>query len=505
MALKNEERLTALLLAAAMLTCACTHEVKIEHQTTPPEIFRIGAHSHTCRSTEFSQEYVERRLHQWAEQNEVDAMGLGSPWTAINARTAAYEEHEGLDRYYAGQQATTDPVFDQTDVEAMLTRVNATPGNHTLYYLDNETPKQRYGHLWYIGFSLKVPNWHDYDQGLTAWYSDYDNDDAAINSLTGEPQRRRSYREVVNEQRAAGALCIWAHPTSWWTTDGDPNGPFTTNIAAEMLPQLMEDGYLDGMTVVGYDAYHRDYEGLWFALLDRGYRVPAFAELDISFGHSIESDDCSYFNILPRGQETTLTQEWIKEEFRAAHHTASSGPVLFLTVDGERQGAELTSGANKRHRVTVEAYPAKGERMLSKVELLGRGGEVLYTVRNFEGGRITWIVPGTKEGGYIVARCFGEHDGDYAYKAQQCVRHCAITNPVWLRTPAFLAPQPIVTTTDHMANPKVRELMDYLAKGYFRKDYPGCAPGIIPVAAWRMDEMEEALKADIAPALSTSK
>lgn len=486
--------LSIVALGAAWLMSACAGDVKVERLEEVPEVFRIGAHSHTCRSTDFSQEYVESRLHQWAEENEVDAMGLGSPWTAVNARTAYYEEHEGRDRYYAGQPAAADSAFDRADVEAMMARVNNALGNRTLYYPDNETPKQRYGHLWYVGFSLQVPNWHDYDQGLTAWYTDYDDAEADVNALTGEPQRRRTYREVVDEQRAAGALCIWAHPTSWWTTDGDPNGPFTTNIAAEMLPQLMEDGYLDGMTVVGYDAYHRDYEGLWFALLDRGYRVPAFAELDISFGHNIESDDCSYFNILPRTGQPTLTEDWIKEEFRAAHHTASSGPVLFLTVDGERQGAELTSAEGKRHRVTVEAYPAKGETRLSKVELVGRGGEVLVTVRDFEGGRITWTLKGTAEGGYLVARCFGEHDGDYAYKAQQCVRHCAITNPVWLRTPAFQAPEPIATTTDHMANAKVRELMDYLAKGYFRKDYPGCMPGIVPVAAWRMDEMARALR-----------
>lgn len=492
----NRKILSGLVLGATLLTCACTKDVKIERLTTPPEVFRIGAHSHTCRSTEFSQEYVESRMHQWAKQNEVDAMGLGSPWTAANARITFHEEHEGRDRYYAKQPLPTDSVFNQNDVEAMIARVNTAPGNRTLYYVDNETPKQRYGHLWHVGFSLQVPNWHDYDQGLNTWYSDYDNDDTTLNSLTGKPQQRRTYREVVDEQRAAGALCIWAHPTSWWTTNGDPNGPFTTNIAAEMLPELLEDGYLDGMTVMGYDAFHRDYEALWFALLDRGYRIPAFAELDISFGHNIESDDCSYFNILPRDKHIVLTQEWIKAEFRAAHHTASSGPILFLMVDGKQQGSELTSAQGKHHTVTVEAYPSKGETKLSKVELVGRGGEVLKTIRNFEGGRITWMLNGSEEGGYIVARCFGEHDSDYTYKAQQCVRHCAITNPVWLRTPAFQAPEPIRTTTDHMANAKVRELMDYLAKGYFRKDYPGCVPGVVPVAAWRIDEMAAALRGE---------
>ena len=444
-------------------------------------VFRIGGHSHTCRTADGDQTVVEAKLAEWAERNHVDAMGLGSPWTAENAKTARYVEKEWRDNYYAGVTNGQKRFFDPDDVNAMIRRVNAAPGNKTLYYLDNETPKQCYGHLWHVGFKMTVPNWHDYDQGI-------------LNAP------RRTYREVVDEQRAAGAICVWAHPTSWWTTNGDPNGPFTTNIAAEMLPELMEDGYLDGMTVVGYDAFHRDYQALWFALLDRGYRVPAFAELDISFFHNTTSWDTSFFNLLPNDGKTKLTEEWIVKEFKAAHHTASSGPVVFLTVDGVRQGGEVVSGnvvsgEYKAHVVTIEAEPAPGEKKLSRVELIGRGGEILRTERNFWGGKIEWVVKGTDAGGYLIARVFGENDGDYVYKMQQHVRHCAVTNPVWLRTPAFQPPAPIRTKVDHMKNPKVRELMDYLAKGLFRKDYyKGCTPGIVPVSAWRIDEMAEALK-----------
>ena len=460
-------------------------------------VFRIGGHSHTCRSADAEQSVVETKLAEWAKRNRVDAMGLGSPWTAENAKTAAYIEKEWRDNYYAGVMEGAKRKFDMAEVESKLAKINSAPGNATLFYLDNETPKQRYGHLWHVGFKATGPSWHDYDQGLRAWYSSYDDGDAAINPVNGKPQRRRTYREIVNEQRAAGAICIWAHPTSWWTTDGDPNGPFTTNIAAEMLPELMEDGYLDGMTVVGYDAFHRDYQALWFALLDRGYRVPAFAELDISFVHNTTSWDTSFFNLLPNDGKTKLTEEWIVKEFKAAHHTASSGPVVFLTVDDVQQGGEVASGEGKMHLASVVLEPAPGEKKLSKVELIGRGGEVLQTARDVEAERLVFTVRGTDAGGYLVVRVFGENDGDYAYKPQQHVRHCAVTNPVWLRTPAFQPPAPIRTKVDHMANPKVRELMDYLAKGLFRKDYnKGCTPGIVPVSAWRMDEMAAALRWD---------
>ena len=457
-----------------------------------PKVFRIAGHSHSCRGVQFDQKVVDARLAEWAARNEVSAFGMGSPWSRDNADLARYYETEFRDRYYAGE---TDPErpFRPEDVAAVVAKANAAPGNRTLFYVDNETPKSRYGHVWYVGFRVLHPNWHDYSQDRPVWYSPLDDATAETNSVTGGPHRRRTYREAVDEQRRAGALCIWAHPTSWWTSNGDPNGPFTTNIAAEMLPQLMEDGYLDGMTVQGYDAFHRDYQALWFALLDRGYRVPGFSELDISIAHNTTSWDTSFFNLLPDDGKTELTLDWIVGEFRQARHTMSSGPVLFATVDGRRQGSEIESGKGVRHEVRVSAWPARGQRRLSKVELVGRGGEVLETVRGFEGGEITWTVEGTEAGGYLVVRAFGENDSDYAYKQQQLVRHCAITNPIWLRTDAFRAPAPIRTKTDHMANPKVRELMDYLAKGEFRRDYKGCVPGVVPVAAWRMDEMAKAL------------
>lgn len=458
----------------------------------PRKVFRIAGHSHTCRGTQFTQADIDARLAEWAKRNEVSAFGLGSPWSPENAVQMSHYEHDFRDRYYAGRIDPASPIDLNAAAEAVR-RANAAPGNRTLYYIDNETPKSRYGHCWYVGFKVFVPGWHDYDQDTEVWYSPYDDTTAIANAVTGGPHKRRTYRAVVDEQRKAGALCIWAHPTSWWTANGNPNGPFTTNIAAEMLPELMEDGYLDGMTVQGYDAFHRDYQALWFALLDRGYRVPGFSELDLSIAHNTTGHDTAFFNILPDDGKTRLTLAYIIGEFRKARHTMSSGPVVFMTVDGAAQGDEICSGEGMRHEVVVEAWPAQGEKKLSKVELVGRGGEVIGMARDVTGGRISFEVEGSEAGGYLVVRVFGENDSDYVYKAQQRIRHCAVTNPVWLRTDAFRAPAPIRTTIDHMANPKVRALMDYLARGHFRKDYPGCTPGVVPVAAWRIDEMAEAL------------
>ena len=474
-----------MMIFAAVLAAAAVNAA------TPPAVFKCAGHSHTCRGTNFTQEVIWNNLKKWSEATGATAFGLGSPWSPENAKMAVYYEKEFRDRYYAGE-VDENCKFDPAEVQKTIDAANAL-GTKTLFYVDNETPKQRYGHLWHIGFKVSVPNWHDYDQNLRTWYSSYDDGNCAMNPVNGKPHRRRTYREVVNEQRAAGALCIWAHPTSWWTVNDAPHGPFTTNIAAEMIPELLEDGYLDGMTVVGYDAFHRDYQALWFALLDRGYRVPAFAELDMSVGHNITSGDTCFFNLLKDDGKTKFSLDFMKEEFRKARHTASSGPIVFMTIDGREQGDEIEDKAGALHTIKVSAWPAKGEKCLSKVELVGRGGETLKTVRDWRGGEIEWTIEGTEKGGYYVVRVFGEHDSDYLYKPQQMVRHCAVTNPIWLRTDRFRAPAPIKTKRDHMENPKVRELMDYLADGKFRKDYRVCTPGIVPVPAWRIDEFAAAL------------
>ena len=43
------------------------------------------------------------------------------------------------------------------------------------------------------------------------------------------------------------------------------------------------------------------------------------------------------------------------------------------------------------------------------------------------------------------------------------------------------------------ANRRVRDLMDYLGRGDFLRDFPGCEPGQVPVAAFRLDEFRTAL------------
>ncbi len=511
----------------------------VSSPSLPPAWTGVACHTHLVRNPKAGDDVSRANLLAWTRANHVGAVGLGSPWTSRSAATYRRFETVERDRYFAG---LVDPasVMDRDDILEMIRAVNEAARGETLFYLDNETPKMRYGHLWHVGFDYQVPAWHDYDQDRHVSYSELD-PVADPNPLApGGAHLRRTYMEVVARQRQAGAICVWAHPTSWWHGDSQ-GGSFVTNIASDMLPELFADGRLDGLTVQGYDAYHRAYQALWFALLDRGWRIPGFAELDLSPGHGASSEKGHILLNVLHGISGAPTMDEILSAFRAARHGISSGPYLRLEADGLPTGSELAPGV--RH-VRVTACPAEDERALGRVELLGPGGAVLAHLDDFPGGTAEFDVEASA-GDWLLARAFGEHDGDYASKPQQQVRHCALTNPVFfgpdrsapVRTTLTLepgdfagAPMRIVTAAGEtllrgtvptaptvyvlpasarlevarpdgrvrtlplsMVNPRVRARMDYLADGRFLADFPDCRPGEVPFEAFRYDEMREAI------------
>jgi len=503
----------------------------------------IATHSHTVRSHSVDFEQAKRNLVEWARTRGIAAVGVGSPWEPVSA--SHYKQCETVDRdAYFGGRIAPESMMDREPIEALLRDLNRQGGGRTLFYLDNETPKNRHGHLWYVGFDYQVPGWHDYSQDHRVQFWDGDSCEDP-NALTGGCHRRRSYAEVVARQRQAGALAIWAHPTSWWTQEG----AFITNIAAELVLHLHADGFLDGMVVQGYDAFHRAYQALWFDLLDRGVRVPGYAELDACFDKAPIAAAGTFLNYVPAAARAPGL-DMIVPALRAARHYVSSGPHLVLEVDGRPMGSRLASGAGARHRAIVTAWPAPGEACLSRLELIGRGGATLARVDGFAGGTLEFEVAGDDEGGWLLVRAVGEQD-DPDRQRQQQIRHCALTNPVWLDAPRsprheavvtdlVVASEPdgaargaswtlataageslargvlgadplkvqahpcarlLLTYTDGrrrdiplaMANAAVRMHIDHLADGHFRDDDPSLEPGEIPVRAFRFDAMREAL------------
>ncbi len=534
----------------------------IEHQVQEPSARwraawkRVLTHTHTFSGREDHGGAVPpptayARLARWAAERGVDAVGMGSPYTPEAA--AAQQRYDGpqRDRYYeAGfdRQAVRQSQLEQ--VRQMLERVAACAENGTLFYLDNETPKGRFGHMWWVGYHADEPPWHDYDQDFDRWmlHRSVPGDDSA----EPMPYTRRPYTQIVAIQRGAGALGYWAHPTSWWR---DGQGRFITNIASELPAHLIAEGFADGMVVMGYQAYRPAYLALWHKLLDAGFRLPGVAEMDV--GLSCES------TWQRRGQRVLLNQLWLGEgtgrpavdeltrAFASGRLVASSGPVLDLTVDGHAMGQVAPSGGDVTHQVELTACAADGDQRLGRVELRGPGEELLWAGEDLPGGRLRLALPGMRQRGYVTARAFGAVQGK-AEGGRHGPAQVAISNPVYFHPPGegFEKPMPTrvrvaagddspfagatvrfetaggellekgrltrdgaevtmpahgrVTCVDQdgrsrtlyliTANERLMEVQRYLYRGRFLRDFPNSASGVVPPEAWRLEDYRRAME-----------
>lgn len=483
-------------------------------------------------------------LVDWMRARAIDAAGVGSPYTPATQASYKQFEDEQRDVYY-------NPAFDPQsvkcgkDVAALIEDLNRISAGGPYLYLDNETPKARYGHMWFVGWWHDFPEWHDYDQPFDRWmcHEQMPDDDRA----EPMPYARRPYMEIVASQRARGALAMWAHPTSWWLT---PTGAFVTNIASEMPAHLIADGFIDGLVIMGYDAYRRDYLGLWFHLLDLGYEVLGLAETDIGLSSMKLWEIDPLFLTHFKHDAASLTTGGIVKALKSGNVYASSGPAITLSIDGVPMGSRLISADGQSHAATVDVRALDGKK-LARLELLSKGGNVIRTIEQPADGQHTFTLPGSNQPGYIIARVFGEGDLPES-KPARGINQFAITNPVYLRPTgwkpigptttefnltvapdsryaggqvafedatgnkldqaALLAGKTItavlpasgrfVLTDTHglssrhyliNANPQVTELQRYLYRGRFRKDYPDMVPGDVPHQAFQLAKFKEAM------------
>lgn len=475
------------------------------------------------------------QLTAWAKRLNIAAIGMGSPYTPETARQ--YDRYDGENRgEYYKNGFDSNCVRGDEEIAAMLARVNELSGDSTLFFLDNETPKGRYGHLWWVNYSLDYPAWHDYDQDFDRWMVFESTDD----SDEPMPYLRPPYSEIVAKQRAKGALANWAHPTSWWKGG---NGQFITNIASEMPAHLIADGYIDGLVVMGYHGFRPEYQELWFALLDRGYRVPGVAEMDVGLSDAgLWKKDSAYLTLI-HNYEKPRTAPEVANAWESGRLIASSGAWVELEVSGGVMGQVVPTESGAPLQILLH-FGGKNERY--DVELISRGGEVLWTDSDLESGTTHLTMPGLQKRGYIVARVFARNND-----GTRSSEKCAVSNPVYLHprgedfekpaqtevTLKFATLSPWCdgqvrfeaaagelleetavkseisqtmpaggritlvdadgkTETHYLinANAKLQDVQRHLYRGRFLRDAPSLKPGEVPPGHWRFDDYIEAMR-----------
>ena len=200
---------------------------------------------------------------------------------------------------------------------------------HALWH-GQEFHTSYWGHLGLIG--LKRPT-------LVPGYAGYPN--TAASSLL--PMNA----DVADLAHAAGALVGYVHP---FDEEVHPENP--AEALSSELPVDVALGKVDYIEIVGF-ADHRITAGVWYRLLNLGFRLPAAGGTDAMANFASLRGPVGMNRVYVAVAKPTLdVEEWLGA-LKAGRSFATNGPLLDFTLDGQPIGADLKLGAPRRVRYRV--------------------------------------------------------------------------------------------------------------------------------------------------------
>jgi TolB protein len=145
--------------------------------------------------------------------------------------------------------------------------------------------------------------------------------------------------DVADLAHAAGALVGYVHPFD------EEVQPF--NAAEPLSNELPVDvalGKVDYIEIVGF-ADHRVTAGVWYRLLNLGFRLPAAAGTDAMADFASLRGPVGMNRVYVAVQKPTLdVEEWLAS-LKAGRSFATNGPLLDFALGGEAVGGELKLAA----------------------------------------------------------------------------------------------------------------------------------------------------------------
>ena len=433
-----------------------------------PRSIRWAGHSHVFRKSTNGQSLSEHC--EMLRGLGLNYFGFGHPWEAWDLELIREWESSDANKKLYHHEAVwkvTDPAFWTRPERFQAWRKKYTTGDF-IFEVDCETPKIRFGHLWWLGWQPEHAPWHDYDTYWTAWEV---SGERRMLDAPPPPFTMRIQARAIRAQAAMGALPVYAHPTSWWWQDGQ----HITNIASTLVPDILTGQAAGCLVVMGYEANHKHYQELWFNLLNKGYFMTGVAETDACLD-LVPFERAVFQNVTPAGEFST---EGIKEALKAGHNVMTTGPGLAIACEQWRPG---------------DTCPAETGRVTIACRELNNAHTYRLDVIHNGSVAMTRTISGVKEfddeflnekTGWVVVRLVNE---SLPYDA-------AITNPIFFKTwPVRVTGHPLpekeIAWWDR---PGGLDLSYYLAKGSWLKDFPGREPGELPWEAFRWDDWEKFL------------
>ena len=274
----------------------------------------------------------------------------------------------------------------------------------------SEMPKYRTGHTWWIG----QPKTHGlFESAMDTTYENqyYQSDKGTDWNFQQLPFPQVPDIEIVKRFKNRDvSLAIAAHPTSWWMQKRGDIEKYVTNVACNLSFGLLSGMIWDGVVAMGYDHDHYYYQNLWFNILNEGYRMPAFSELDGGLG----KDDKFYY-----GSMRTYFQ--IDGEFNVDKIIAAakkgksfltSGPIVMASIDNRYEIGDIIPVNNNQAHVLKINASASGEQddHLSYVVVF-RNGKIfkLWDIRQENARKFSDSVSiHEKENSWYIVKAYGK-------------------------------------------------------------------------------------------------
>ena len=205
------------------------------------------------------------------------------------------------------------------------------------------------------------------------------------------------------------------------------DAPVALAGVASELPFDVVSGMLpDALALSGSD----EDQAVWFRLLMMGYRIPAVHVGKVSFAAGMPPAERTFVKLAP-GERPT--EETVAAAVRAGRVMGSTGPFVFLTIDGKDPGAVLTAD-DAAHTLRIEALSSTEKNgAIARLELV-RDGETVEDIPG-QGQTVMLIEKDIRVSGtsWFIARLRAE-SGTVAW-----------TSPIYFEGKDRAAPRPVTT------------------------------------------------------------
>ena len=224
---------------------------------------------------------------------------------------------------------------------------------------------------------------------------------------------------VADLAHAQGALVGYVHIADL------PIDPPKEKVLSFELPATVAHGKVDYLEVMGFSDHHIT-AGIWYRLLNLGYRLPAGAGTDAMANYASLRGPVGLVRVFleTNGQRTPAA---LHDALKSGRTFVSNGPLLGLEVDGKRPGGSLAGAGARPVRVAMRSPFA-----VDHLELVQNG----RVVKSFElaGDRMRFDWSGDvafDDGGWLVLRAFNDQANPWVLDLYPY----ATTSPIYFNSP----------------------------------------------------------------------